>query len=288
MDLVTNRWNTHDLADAAKLHPSLEAGDVIVGDRAFGSYAHLCLVLQANLHAVCRLHQRVIADFRPRRRARGQHPKGQRRGKPGSRFVKKLGPTDQLVAYLKPKTRPCWMSAQAFAQLPGAVTLRELRYAVTRPGFRTRQVTLITTLLDPRKYSKTALAQLYQARWQIEINLRHLKHTMKMDVLRCKTVEGVHKELWVYVLVYNRVRLLMLDAAQRQGVTPDRVSFADALDALRYRRRRELASVLLLVNPLRPDRCEPRVIKRRQDRYTYMTRPRDQLRQLLGLTRIAA
>lgn len=288
VDFIVNRWNTHDLADAARLHPSLEAGDVLVGDRAFGSYAHLCLLLRANLHGLFRLHQRTISDFRAGRRARDQHAKRNRRGKPRSIFLKKLGPLDQLVQYLKPAERPAWMSPEDWVQLPQVLTLRELRYAVTRPGFRTRSVTLVTTLLDPRKYPKVELARLYHARWQIELNLRHLKHTMKMDVLRCKSVDGVLKELGVYVIVYNRVRLLMLEAARRQGVAPDRVSFADALDALRHRRPRALASLLLRVNPLRPGRCEPRVIKRRKDRYTYLTRPRDQLRQLLGITRVAA
>jgi hypothetical protein len=288
VDFVTNRCHTHDLADAAKLHGTLGPGDVIVGDRAFGSYAHLCLVLQANLHAVCRLHQRVITDFRAGRRARGAHPKRDQRGKPRSRFVKKLGPMDQLVEYLKPLKRPMWMSPEDFARLPGAVTLRELRCTVTRRGFRTHEVTLITTLLDPRKYPKAELAELYRARWRVEVNLRHLKQTMRMDVLRCKSVDGVLKELWVYAMVYNRVRLLMLDAARRQGAEPDRVSFVDALDALRYRLPSAAATTTLIVNRLRPGRCEPRVIKRRKDRYTYMTRPRDQLRQELGITRVAA
>jgi hypothetical protein len=288
VDFIVNRWNTHDLAGAARLHPSLGAGDILVGDRAFGSYAHLCLLLQANLHGLFRLHQRVISDFRAGRRARGQHPKRHRRGKPGSIFLKKLGSMDQLVRYLKPLKRPRWMTPQVWAGLPGAVTLRELRYTVTRRGFRTRRVTLVTTLLDPREYPKQELAELYHSRWRIEVNLRHLKHTMKMDVLRCKTRDGVLKDLWVYAMVYNRVRLLMLDAAQRQGVPPDRVSFIDALDALRHRRPRTLLSLALRVNPLRPQRCEPRVIKRHKDRYTYMTRPRDELRQLLGITRVAA
>jgi hypothetical protein len=286
VDFATGRWCTHDLADAAKLHALLEPGDVIVGDRAFGTYAHLCLVLQANLHAVCRLHHRVITDFRAGRRSDRQHPKRDRRGKPRSRFVRKLGPGDQLVEYRKPPTRPAWMDPQDFTHLPGAVTLRELRYVVTRPGFRTREVTLISTLLDPRKYPKEALAKLYRARWRIEINLRHLKQTMGLDVLRCRSVDGVLKELWVYVMVYNRVRLLMLEAALRQGVEPDRVSFIDALDALRH--RRDTPPLILLLLPLRPGRCEPRVIKRPKDRYRYLTRPRDKLRQELGITHVAA
>src|SRR5690606_15386402 len=110
------------------------------------------------------------------------------------------------------------------------------------------------------------LAELYEARWQIETNLRHLKQTMHMDVLRCKTVDGVRKELWMYLIVYNQVRLLMLDAAQRQRVPPDRISFIDALEVLRHRGPRVAAMLMLVVNPHRSGRHEPRVIKRRRDR----------------------
>ena len=116
----------------------------------------------------------------------------------------------------------------------------------------------------------------------------HLKHTMNMDVLRSKTVEGVQKELWVYLIVYNQVRLFMLDAAERQGKPPNRISFIDALDTLRHRGLIVAVTVTLIVNPLRPSRDEPRVIKRRKDRYTYMTKPREELRKALGITKITA
>ena len=124
-------------------------------------------------------------------------------------------------------------------------------------------------------------------RWQIETNLKHLKQTMGMDVLHSKTVPGVQKELWIYLIVYNQVRLIMLDAAERQGVPPDRISFIDALDTLRHRGLIVAVALTLVVNPLRPGRHEPRVIKRRKDRYTYMTKPREELRKTLGITKNA-
>ena len=113
--------------------------------------------------------------------------------------------------------------------MPESLTLRELRYRVTSRGSRTHEVTLVTTLLDAEGYPAEALASLYGRRWQVEIDLRHLKQTMKMDVLHCETVEGVLKELTVFALVYNLVRAVMCAAADRQGVAVDRLSFADAL-----------------------------------------------------------
>lgn len=287
-DFISAPWNTHDLAHASALHAQMGEGDVLVGDRAFGSFAHLALLIQQKLHGLFRVHQRQIVDFGPRRRHRRQCRKSQRKGVPTSRWVRTLGHDDQIVEYVKPSRRPGWMSERDYARLPDTLTLRELRYRVTRPGYRTRQVTLVTTLTDPRKGSKEELAQLYQTRWQIETNLRHLKQTMRMDVLRSRTTDGVAKELWMFLIVYNQVRLLMLDAAQRQGVAVDRISFIDTLDALRHHGPPITATLTLTVNPHRPGRHEPRVVKRRKDRYSYMTQPRDQLRKHLEITSVAA
>lgn len=286
-DFVESSWNTHDLADAAKLHPSLESGDVLVGDRAFGSYAHLALLQMQGIFGLFRLHQKRSVDFTPRSKSRHQRPKKQRKGAPTSRWITSLGREDQLVELRRPARRPTWMNDADYDRLPQTLVVRELFYTLTRRGFRTREVTLVTTLIDPRTYCKEALVELYGARWDIETNLRHLKQTMGMDVLHCTTREGVLKELWVHLMVYNRVRLAMLDAARRQGVPPDRISFIDALDVLRHRPI-DAPDLPLIVNPRRPGRHEPRVIKRRKDRYTYLTKPRDQLRQQLGISRHAA
>jgi len=285
IDFVAGRWNTHDLADAHRLHTMLEPGDVLLGDRAFSSYAHIALLLQQNLHGVFRAHQRLIVDFTPGRKPRHQRKKRRRKGVTRSTQLKKFGKTDQLVRWRKPpaRSRPSWISVQDYEQLPDEIEVRELRYTITRNGFRTRVVTLVTTLTDPRKYPKKELAELYQQRWSIETNLRHLKQTMKMDVLRSKSVDGVTKELYAYAIAYNLVRRHMLQAATEQGVPPDRISFIDALDALCHG-----GPATLRVNPSRPDRDEPRVIKRAKDHYTYMTRPRDELRKTLGITRVAA
>jgi len=283
IDFIAAHGHTHDLAQAHRMHPMLEAGDVLLADRAFGSYAHIALLLQENIHGVFRAHQRLIVSFGPGRKGRRQLAKRHRKGAPSSMQLRRLGKEDQLVAWDKPKSCPAWITPEDYAQLPGSITVRELRYRVERNGFRGRAVTLVTTLADPRKYPKAELAKLYETRWSIETNLRHLKTTMRMDVLRCKSVDGVQKELLAYAIAYNLVRLRMLEAAAHQGVAPDRVSFIDALDALRHG-----GPTRLHVNPDRPGRDQPRVIKRAKDRYSYMTRPRDDLRQTLDNKRLAA
>jgi Transposase DDE domain len=141
---------------------------------------------------------------------------------------------------------------------------------------------LVTTLLDPIVYPKADLAQLYLSRWQTEVNFRHLKTTMGMEVLHCKSVQGVLKELYMFALAYNLIRLVMLEASRRQKVPLDRISFVDALRWLRDAGPDTLLTPLV-VNPSRPNRLEPRVIKRRMKEYPLMKKPRPKLRK--GLLR---
>ena len=179
------------------------------------------------------------------------------------------------------------MGEEDFAQLPDTIVVRELRFAIREPACRTRVVTLVTTLLDPERYPAPALAELYRQRWRIEVNFRHLKTTMKMEVLRCRTVEGVIKELLMFALAYNLVRRVMLEAAERQRVTVERISFVDALRWLRTARPGTKLPKLIVL-PNRPHRHEPRCIKRRPKGYSRMTKPRDQLRKSLEKKRLAA
>lgn len=276
---------THDMANASDLHPELRTGDVLIADRAFASFAHLALLSRQNVHGVFRGHQRQIVNFRPGRR----HKTGRRgpKGLPTSRWLKRLGPTDQLVEYPKPDAKPEWMNEADFARLPDAIVVRELRFTIREPACRTRVVTLVTTLLDPVRYPASALAELYRQRWRIEVNFRHLKTTMKMEVLRCHSVEGVIKELLMFALAYNLVRGVMLAAADRQRVAVDRISFVDALRWLRTARPGTPLPKLVLL-PHRPHRHEPRCIKRRPKNYSRMTKPRQQLRKSLNKKRLAA
>jgi hypothetical protein len=280
--IITAPLRTHDMSNAWQMHPELEPGDVLLADRGFCSYAHLGQLLRSGLHAVFRLHQKTIVSFRKGRLHIPPRPRGilqGAQGLPRSRWVRWLGHLDQLVEYHKPARPPKWMDRDTFAALPDTILIRELRFTIAVPGFRTKEVTLVTTLLDPDRYPAAELAQLYFDRWQVEVNLRHLKQTLHMDVLRCKTLDGVHKELCMIALVYNLVRLVMLEAARNQKVPPDRISFIDALRWLTHARPGEPLRKLR-VHRVR-HRVEPRVRKRRPKEYPLMKRRRSELRKAL-------
>lgn len=285
---VASRLRTHDLAGNAVLHEELQPDDVLVGDRAFCSYAHLALCRQRKLHGLFRAHQQLIIDFRPGRQhapLRGTKP--EQKGLPRSRWLKRLGKHDQLVVYHKPKDCPTWLSAADYAALPDTLVVREVRFKVREPGRRTRVVTIVTTLLDARRYTRRRLARLYELRWRVEVNLKHLKQTLKLDVLRCETEAGVRKELALFVLIYNLVCQVMQEAARKQGVAVERISFVDAWRWLRYARPDEEVPVLK-VNPERRGRAEPRVRKRRPKQFPVMKKPRAVLRKALFSKRDAA
>jgi len=288
LNVVGAPFRTHDMSRVSQVHADLEAEDILVGDRGFCSFAHLALLKARGVFGLFRAHQKQLVDFRPHRRSASKRSRnGRQRGLPSSRWLQRLGRHDQLVEYIKPKRRPVWLNEAAFAALPATITVRELRYTVAQRGLRTRVITLVTTLLDPKRYPAADLAALYGQRWQIETNFRHLKHTLRMDVLHCKTAEGVRKELTMYALVYNLVRLVILEAAKRQSVPTARISFIDAVrwlaDALDGAKDLQLRLV-----PDRPGRYEPRVVKRRAKPYDLLNQPREILRKRLATKKHAA
>jgi hypothetical protein len=278
---------SHEMAGVSGVHPALRSGDVLVGDRGFCSFVHIAMLTRDGVQAVFRIHQRQIVDFAANRPHAQAGVKKAAKGLPRSRRLRGLGVLDQVVEWFKPARRPEWMTKAEYETLPETLTVRELRYDVGRPGFRTRRVTLVTTLVDAEAYPLEALAELYGSRWRVELNLRHLKTTMKMDVLKCKTVEGVLKELTVYAIVYNLVRVVMVEAARRQVVDVERISF---IDALRWMTEAGPEDELpkLVVNPKRPGRYEPRVRKRRPKPYPLMTKPRSVLRKDLLAQTVSA
>jgi len=276
--VLVSPMRTHDMQHAATMHPELDEGDILIADRGFASFAHLALLFLRKMHAVFRCHQRQIVSFRPGRKHTG-HSRPQK-GLPRSRFVRRLGRRDQVVEYRQPKDKPTWMDEARFATLPETLLVRELRFFTPQRGHRTRVITLVTTLLDPIAYPAAELAKLYLSRWQIEVNFRHLKTTMGMEVLHCKSLAGVLKEFYMFALAYNLVRLVMLEASRRQKVPLERISFIDALRWLRDAGP-DTRLTPLLVNPDRPDRLEPRVLKRRMKEYNLMKKPRRVLRKAL-------
>jgi len=280
IEAVASPLRTHDLAKMGRMHPHLREGDLLLGDTAFGSYSHFALIIQAKLHGLMPNHQHRIVDFTPNRPYVGPGQKAVK-GLPRSRWIKSLGLDDQLVEWFKPPACPTYMSRDQYDALPESITVREIRRRVRHPGLGCWvELTLVTTLLDEKAYPAQKLVELRLRRWQAEVNLRHLKTTMGLETLKCKTVEGVRKELAAFALVYNLVRLLMLEAAERQETKPDRISFAEVLAWVRTARRGQ-AMPDFVINPIRPERIDPRAIKRRPKSYALMNQPRWKMREAL-------
>jgi len=287
IDCLDDPMNTHDLSQAPAMHRHLAAGDIVLGDDVFSGYAHLALVLRHNLHAIVPVHHKRIVDFTPDREhvPRHRNSKPSSRGKVRSRIVKVLGKDDQLVEYFKPISPSPWISPQQWDELAPSIVVREIRRTIQRDGFRPITVTIVTTLLDPMTYPADELIDLRLTRWMIETNIRHLKTTLGMDVLKCKTLEGVRKERLIFLLVYNLIRMLMLQAARQQRVNVHRLSFADTLAWVRLSDccciDGDEMPPRIKINPLRPGRLEPRKLKRQKKQYAYMTQPRDQFKSQL-------
>jgi len=261
----------HEASNVWMLHPQLRSGDLIVGDRAFCSYVHLVMLHARGVFGLFRVQQRQQVDFRRGRRHGGK-------GRTKSRFIRKLGSYDQLVEWFKPKQKPKWMSKKQFAALPSSLIVRELRYHLQARGQRTRIVTIVTTLIDPALYPAEKVAALYGLRWQVETHFAQLKTSMKMARLKCKSPDGVKKELLTCFIAYNLTRTVMRDAAARQGLAIRRISFIDALRWLAHAHEGDELIVLAVI-PVRPDRHEPRVKKHLKYRYRPMTRPRHILKK---------
>jgi hypothetical protein len=282
IDAIAAPMRTHDLSKVAQMHPHLREGDLLLGDTAFCSYAHFALLSQAKLHGLMPNHQRRIVDFTPHRpfvpEAEADEESA---GLPRSLWIRSLGHEDQLVEWFKPKERPRYLSAEQYDALPKSIVVRELRRRVYRPELNQWvELITVTTLLDEKTYPAEKLVALRLRRWQVEVNLRHLKTTMGLDVLKCKTVAGVGKELAVFALVYNVIRLIMLEAAARQKTQPDRISFADVLGWVRVARP-GVPMPRFTINPHRPERIEPRARKRRPKKYPLLIRPRQEMRNAL-------
>lgn len=247
------------------LHGMLQEGDVVLADRCFSGWFDLALIRRRDAHVVVRKHQMRATDFRT-----GQH----------------LGKDDHLVSWTKPP-RPKWMSPEDYADLPESLTVREVRVRVPQKGFRTKELVVVTTLLDAERYSADDLALLYRRRWQAELHLRSLKVVLQMDHLRCKTPHRVRNELYMHLVAYNLIRRTMAVAAARAAAEPWTVSFKGTLQTLE-RLLPLLATKLstddwcdALLDAIathvvgnRPDRVEPRVKKRRPKSYRKMTKPR--------------
>jgi hypothetical protein len=267
-------YTTSDLQHTPAAQEVLGSGAILLGDDAFGSYAQFSLLLQRNLNGVFPSHHARIVDFTPGRPGGADAAKGQ----PRSRWIRSLGKEDQVVEMYKPSQRPKWLTPDQYDALPHSIQVREIRRTIRRKGFRPVERTVVTTLLDPRQYPADEIVALRGLRWDVETDIRHLKTTMNMDVLRCQTAQGVLKELAVFIIVYNLVRAVMLESARMQKVSPIRLSFADALAWVCHAEPGHQWPKLKVV-PLRRGRTEPRAVKRRPKPFDLMNRPRDEMRK---------
>lgn len=252
-----------------QLYSHLKAGDVALGDRIFGSYSDICSLLQQGVDSVFRMHGQRKTDFR----------KG-----------KRLGRLDHIVKWQKPKQCPKGLSLELFDSIPQSILLREVRFLVQQTGFRTKKVTLVTTLLDCDLYPKASLAELYRLRWQAEIELRHLKMRMQMEFLNSKTPKMVRKDFYVHLLAYNLIRTVQWEAGQQHQVSPISLSFSATIQhfttfiglmvSATYEPEKHLYTLCLVLVateklPFRPNRVEPRVVKRRPKPYPWMKKTRN-------------
>ena len=256
-----------EMALLRELLDRFRTGDVFVADRAYCSYWLIAALQARGVDVAFRLHQSRHYDFGT----------GVRRGD-----------DDHVVTWARP-ARPTWMDKPTYLATPKTLTIREVRFRVDRAGYRTREIVVATTLADAAAYTREDIAELYHYRWRVELSIRDIKQTLGMDVLRGKTPEMLRREMWCHLLAYNLVRQVIAQAACVRKRSPRQVSLAGAkqmLDAFRVALSvsdgtvwdQNVASLLHAVGGRRvgrrPDRCEPREVKRRPKIYPLMTRPR--------------
>ena len=234
-------------------------GDVMLADGYYCSYFLIADMLRRGVDVLFEQHGARTTDFR-----RGE----------------RLGTRDHLVWWSR-TARPAWMSVEEYRSYPDEIQVREVKAG---------KKVLVSTLCSPRKTPKAELERLYWQRWHVELDLRNIKTTLGMEVLSCKTPPMCEKELWVYLLAYNLIRLLMAEAALHAGVLPRQLSFKHTLQIwVAWSRRQFLsgsgedtATLFVLIAQIRvadrPGRVEPRAVKRRPKPYPRLDRPRQQAR----------
>jgi hypothetical protein len=273
--VLTGNLHHHDLRLLRGLWDQLKKGDILLGDRAYGEYTTLAGLPKQGVDVVARLHQRRKVDFR----------KARRRGK-----------NDGLFEWTKGYQQSEILPADEWALLPAEITVRILRFTATIRGYRARRVTLVTTLLDSQLYPAPAIIELYARRWRLELCLRDLKTTMGMEQLRCKTPDMAEKELLAYLVAHNLIRCVIAESVARYAVDLERVSFKGSVDALRQyseaigkARNRKMRRQLWEDLPLnlardlvrhRPNRVEPRAVKRRPKPYPLLNQPRRRFKEI--------
>ena len=269
LDVVMGNLHSHDLRLLRQLWEQLKAGDILLGDRAYGDYVTLAGLPQQGVDVVARLHQARKVDFRKAR---------------------KLGHEDGVFVWHKGGQQSSILTAKQWAALPAEIAGRIVRFTAACRGFRSQRILLVPTLLDAEQYPVAELIALYARRWRLELCLRDVKTTLGLEKLRCQSPAMVRKELLAGLIAHNLIRCVMAAAAAVQEAELERLSFRGTMDAVRQysaalalARSRKMARQLwrdLLrtlardLVPLRPGRNEPRAIKRRPKPYPLLNRPR--------------
>ena len=275
LEVVTGKYSGKETGETSLLRSlinTLLPGEILLADCYFATYWLLATAWSNDFDLVAKSHHRRKVDFRT---------------------GIKLGSLDQIVGYPKPRDRPYWMTPQEYADAPDHIYVRHLRYHVVQKGFRTRQIVIATTLLNSKLYTSEKIALLYRKRWQVEIDIRSLKTHMQMEQLRCKSPSMVRKEVYCHMLAYNLVRTAIAESATIFGKQPCQLSFTGAMQAMNaflnavaaHGRNLEAQYQNMLVaiseNQVgnRPDRVEPRLVKRRPKPYKLLNEPRDRARK---------
>ncbi len=265
---------TSELALLRLVLDQFQPGDIVLADRFFCSYWVIAALKARGVDVVVRLHQARKADFRRGRR---------------------LGREDHAVIWTKPKHLPDWMDRDEYEAMPGQITIRELRVRVKDKTKRVRQLVIVTTLVDAKTYPAKELGGLFRQRWYAELDLRSLKTEMGMEMLRTRSPEMVRKEVAVHLLAYNLIRGMMAETAWVEEIKPRELSFKGTLHTLRAFEeghlydpawiRADLARLLELIGEKqlddRPDRYEPRAVKRRPKPHPRLNMPRRAAQRLI-------
>jgi len=276
LDYARGNKHQHELNLVHRLLDAFKAGDLALADRGFSGYTLLALLFEQGVPALFRLHQARNADLRQ---------------------GKRLGKNDRLVVWKKPKdVERRYLPWAVWRRILPELPVRILRYRLRRRGYRTRSVTLVTTLLDAKRYPAEELALLYARRWQIELWFRDLKTSLGMEGLRCQSPKMIHKELEMFFIAYNLIRCLMIQASRNHAVQILQLSFQGTVDTVRQfsvaitqarsrKKQKELIDKLFetiaadLV-PARPGRREPRAVKRRPKPCVWLTQPRHKYKEV--------
>jgi hypothetical protein len=270
LQVVTGKWSASELGLLQSLWALIDKGDLVLGDRAFGVYVVIANLFCLRADGLFRLHQGRQLD---------------------KRRATRIGQNDWQVTWHKPPYQKApYLSARQWAALPESVAVRILYAKLPVKGFRTRDLWLVTTLLDPLLYPAERLVELYFRRWGIELCFRDIKTTMGMEDLRCLSPAMIHREILVFLIAHNCIRALMAEAARSHQVPTGRLSFKGTVDTVRgfhselahassprrlARLRHRLTEIIAVDQvPLRPHRSEPRAVKRRPKKFHLLNKPR--------------